>query len=160
MAREYNVLATNVTAGAITMVFVNPGTTATLEFLRAWLSQAGSATSAQQRCQLSTQVTAFPTLTTITPSKTKLLDPASVIVGGTAGAAGTSGIVASAEGAGSKSVVYSDSFNVLNGWLWVPTPVDTIMMNASAASGLGLHLPAAPTSTVNWTAGMTYRELG
>lgn len=160
MAREYVVPNTNFTAGAITTVFVNPGTTCSLEFLRAWASQAGSATSAQQRIQLSTQVTAFPTLTSQAPVKTKLLDPASQIIGGTAGAAGTSGITASAEGAGGKTVVIPDSFNVLNGWLWVATPPETLMMNASAASGLGLFLPTAPSSTANWNAGVTFRELG
>lgn len=158
MSREYVVPNTNFTAGAITLIFVNPGTTATLEFLRAWVSQAGSATSAQQRVQLSTQVTAFPTLTSQAPVKLKLSDPASAITGGVAGAAGTSGITASAEGAGGKTVIYPDSFNVLNGWLWVPSPPETMVMNAGGASGLGLFLPVAPSSTANYSAGMTFRE--
>ncbi len=160
MAREYIVPAANFTAGAITTVFVNPGTTCSLEFTRFWLSQSGSATSAQQRAQVVTQVTAFPTLASQAPVKTKLLDPASQITGGTAGAAGTSGKVATAEGAGAKSVIFEDAFNVLNGWLWVPTPPETIIMNASASSGLGLYLPAAPSATGNWNAGMIFRELG
>lgn len=158
MSREYTVPNPNFTAGAITLVFVNPGTTASLEFLRAWCGQAGSATSAQQRVQLSSQVTAFPTLTSQAPVKNKLSDPSSLITGGTAGAAGTSGITASAEGAGTKTVLYPDSFNVLNGWLWVPSPPETMIMNAGGASGLGLFLPAAPSSTSNWSAGMTFRE--
>ena len=162
MAREYTVPCTNVTLAnqAVTLVFVNVGTTCTLDFLRAWASQAANATSAQQRVQLSTQVTAFPTLTSQTPQKTKLLDPVSQITGGTAGAAGTSGINASAEGAGAKTIVVPDSFNTLNGWLWVPTPKETMMLNAGAASGLGLHFPAAPTTLTNWNAGMTFAEVG
>lgn len=139
---------------------MNPGTTASLEFLRGWASQAANATSAQQRVQLSTQVTAFPTLTSATPAKTKLLDPVSAIIGGTAGAAGTCGVNASAEGAGAKTVVYPDAFKVLNGWLWVPTPKETLVMNASAASGIGLHFPAAPATLTSWNAGMCYSEMG
>lgn len=162
MAREYIVAASRVTLAnqAVTLAFVNPGTTQSLEFLRAWLGQSGSATSENRSVQLSTQVTAFPTLTSATPAKTKLLDPASQITGGTAGAAGTSGVNASAEGAGAKTVVIPDAFNVLNGWLWVPTPKETLMMNASAAAGLGLHLPAAPTSLTNYSGGLLFAELG
>ena len=162
MSREYIVSGAALTLAnqAVTLAFVNPGVTMSLEFLRAWVSQAANATSAQQRVQLSTQVTAFPTLVSATPAKTKLSDPVSAIVGGTAGAAGTCGINASAEGAGGKTVVLPDAFNVLNGWLWVPTPKETLVMNASAASGLGLHFPAAPTTLTSWNCGLVYGELG
>src|SRR4051812_2949248 len=139
----------NVTVtGAVDLaqVFINPGATASLEFLRAWCSQAANATSAQQSVALRTQVTAFPTLTSATPRKLKLLDPASAITGGTAGAAGTAGVNATVAGAGAKSEVIDDNFNVLNGWLWVPTPRDTIIMNASAASGFGLYFPVQPST--------------
>lgn len=161
MARgAYIVPATNITLAnqAVTLVFVNPGTTASLSFRRAWASQAANATSAQQRVQLSTQVTAFPTLVSQAPVTTALLDAASVITGGTAGAAGTSGINASAEGAGSKTVRYPDAFNVLNGWLWVPTPDEVIQMSAGGSAGLGLHFPAAPTTLTNWNAGLLFVE--
>lgn len=163
MAREYSVGMLNVTVtGAVDLaqVFINPGTTASLEFLRAWASQAANATSAQQSVALRTQVTAFPTLTGATPRKLKLLDPISAIVSGTAGAAGTSGVNASVAGAGAKSEVYDDNFNVLNGWLWVPTPRDTIIMNASAASGFGLYFPVQPGTLTSWSAGLSYAELG
>ena len=161
MAREYIVTEGGVTiAGASTLVFINPGTTQSIEILRCWVGQSANATSAQQRVQLVTQVTAFPTLTSIEPAKLKLIDPISVIVGGTAGAAGTCGTDASAEGAGAKTVLLEDAFNVLNGWLWVPTPNETIIMNASAASGFGLFLPVAPATLTNWAYGVTYKELG
>jgi hypothetical protein len=104
-------------------------------------------------------VTAFPTLVSTTPAKTSIIDPVSVIVGGTAGAAGTAGTNASAEGAGAKTVLVNDAFNVLNGWLWVPTPGETIVMNASAAAGFGLYFPVAALTLTNWSCGVTYREL-
>jgi len=163
MAREYIVGSLNVTvtnAVDLAQAFVNPGTTQSLEFLRAWASQAANATSAQQTVALRTQVTAFPTLTSATPRKTKLLDPISQITGGTAGAAGTSGVNASVAGAGTKSEIIDDNFNVLNGYLWVPTPRETIIMNASAASGFGIYFPVAPTTLTSWSVGLTFAELG
>src|SRR2546428_6476506 len=121
MSREYVVSAGGVTLAnqAVTLVFINPGTGQSLEMLRCWASQSANATSAQQRVQTNTQVTAFPTLTSTTPGKLKLSDPASVITGATNGAAGTCGTNASAEGAGTKTVLHNDAFNVLNGHLWV-----------------------------------------
>ena len=161
MARgSYILPATNITLAnqAVTLAFVNPGVDATLEILRCWCSQAANATSAQQRVQLNTQVTAFPTLTSLAPERTAPLDAVSTIVGGTAGAAGTSGINASAEGAGAKTVPQPDAFNVLNGWLWVATPEETYMMSASLASGFGLHFPAAPATLTAWNAGIVFSE--
>ena len=148
-------------AGATTLVFVNPiaAPNVNLEFLRAWVGQSANATSAQQRVELETQVTAFPTLTSATPAKLKRASAVSVIIGGTAGAAGTAGTNASAEGAGAKTSVWEDVFNVLNGWLWVPTPKDTIVMPAGSASGLGLFLPVAPATLTNWAFGAVYAEV-
>jgi hypothetical protein len=162
MAREYSVGGGGLTLAnqAVTLVFVNPAATQGFEVLRCWAGQTGTATSAQQRVQLNTQVTAFPTLTSATPAKTKLNDPASAITGGTAGAAGTAGINASAEGAGTKTVIIPDTFNNLNGYLWVPTPRELIGLSAGIASGFGLHLPVAPGSLTNWQCGVTYGEIG
>lgn len=162
--REFSVGGDGLTLAnqAVTLVFVNPAAapSVNLEFLRMWASQQGSATSAQQRVQVETQVTAFPTLVSATPKKLKPGDPnASVITGGTAGAAGTSGINASAEGAGTKTPIFGDDFNVLNGFLWVATPRETIVMPAGFASGLGLFLPAAAASLTNWAAGMNFGEV-
>ncbi len=160
--REYIVGAGGLTLAnqAVTAAFVNPGAAQGFEVLRCWLGQTGTATSAQQRVQTNFQVTAFPTLTSATPAKTKLGDPASNISGGTAGAAGTAGVNASVEGAGAKTIIFPDTFNNLNGYLWVPTPRETIQLSAGAASGFGLHLPVAPGSLTNWQVGVTYGEFG
>ncbi len=163
MAREYSVGVAGATLAnqAVTLVFINPAATQGFEVLRAWTGQTGTATSAQQRVQFNYQVTAFPTLTSATPSKTKFNDPTSGIVGGTAGAAGTCGVNASAEGAGTKTVIGGgDTFNNLNGYLWVPTPRELISLSAGISSGFGFHLPVAPGSLTNWQAGVTYGELG
>lgn len=161
--REFSISSAGVTvAGATTLIFVNPAAapSVNLEFLRFWAGQSANATSAQQRIQLETQVTVFPTLTAATPVKLKPSDPnASVITGGTAGAAGTAGINASVEGAGGKTAVWDDAFNVLNGWLHVPTPPETRIMPAGSASGLGLFFPVAPATLTNWAFGAVFREM-
>jgi hypothetical protein len=163
MAREYTVSAGGITLAnaAVTLVFINPlSPGCSLEILRCWIGQSANATSAQQRVQLVTQVTAFPTLTSATPKKLKINDPVSEITGGTAGAAGTAGINASAEGAGTKTIILEDAFNVLNGWLFVPTPNETIIVNAKTSAGFGLYLPVAAATLTNWAFGIVYRELG
>jgi hypothetical protein len=161
--REYSVGGDGLTLvnAVVTLVFINPAAAPSmnLEVMRMWASQQGSATSAQQRIEAETQVTAFPTLVAATPRALKFADSASVIAGGTAGAAGTCGINASAEGAGAKTVRFGDNFNVLNGFLWVATPRETIVMPAGSASGLGLYLPAAAASLTNWAAGLNYGEV-
>ncbi|HEX2653571.1 MAG TPA: hypothetical protein VHN11_07970 [Xanthobacteraceae bacterium] len=161
--REFSVSSGGVTvAGATTLVFVNPpaAPNPNLEFLRFWVGQSANATSAQQRIQLETQASAFPTLTASTPVKLKPADPnASVITGGAAGAAGTAGINASAEGAGVKTPVWDDAFNVLNGWLHIPTPAETRIMNAGFAQGLGMFFPVAPATLTNWAFGLVFREV-
>ena len=124
------------------------------------MGQSANATSAQQRVQLATQVTSFPTLTTFTPVKLKPSDPnASVLTGNTSGAAGTVGINASAEGGGAKTSVWEDTFNVLNGWLHVPTPAETRVMPAGFSSGLSVFFPTGPATLTNWAAGLVYREV-
>ena len=161
MARGVYILpATNITLAnqPVTLAFINPGVDATLIILRIWASQAANATSAQQRVQLNSQVTAFPTLTSQAPEETAELGGVSTIVGGTAGAAGTSGINASAEGAGAKTILMPAGFNVLNGYLWVATPDEVFVHSASLPSGLGLHFPAAPTTLTNWNCGIVFKE--
>lgn len=159
---EFAVSGENLTvAGATTLVFINPAAApnVNLEIMRCWIGQSANATSAQQRVQLETQVTAFPTLTSATPAKLKRASAASVITGGTAGAAGTAGVNASAEGAGAKTSIFGDAFNVLNGWLWVPTPREVIVMPAGSTSGFGLFLPTAPATLTGWTFGVSYAEV-
>lgn len=147
--------------GATTLNFINPAAAPNvgIRFLRHWVGQTANATSAQQRIGLATQVTAFPTVVSATPAKLKKADPnASVIVGGTAGAAGTCGINASAEGAGAKTAWWDDTFNVLNGYLKVPTPPENEEVPAGFASGVNWWFPTAPTTLTGWNWGQNYAE--
>ncbi len=160
--REFTVSAGGITVvnAVVTLIFVNPiaAPNMNLAFRRFWVGQSANATSAQQRVQLVSQVTAFPTLTSATPRAIKFADAVSVITGGTAGAAGTAGTNASAEGAGSKTVRLEDAFNVLNGWLYVPTPAEVTVFPAGSASGLGLYFPVAAATLTNWAFGLNFSE--
>lgn len=140
-------------------VFINPGTTASFQVLRCWMSQNANATSAQQGVMTTSKVTAFPTLVSATPAATSPIDQAAKITGGTTGAAGTCGINSSANGAGADTVLYPDNFNVLNGWLYVPTPADLTVFSAGLASGFGLEYVGTPGTLTGWTFGVEYAEL-
>ena len=128
-----------------------------LRILRAWASQDASETSQQLGIQLCQQVTAFGTFTAATPSPHWIGGAASGITGGTAQAAATSGIDSSANAAGTKTTVIADSFNNLNGWLWVPTPEERILVSAGLT--ITLALIGTPTDLGNWSAGLTFEEL-
>jgi hypothetical protein len=146
---------------AVTLVFLNPpaAPSSDLIFERFWISQSNTtAYSGNQRVQLNTQVTAFPTLVSATPAKLWNAGGASVLTGGTAGAAGTTGINASAEGAGTKTVIWNDAFAPANGWLLVLLPDEYYEQSAGSASGLGMHLPVAATTLTNWAFGCTWTE--
>jgi hypothetical protein len=162
MSKEYSVGGDNLTiAGATTLVFLNPTGAPDPNYyiLRLWASQSGTSTSAMQRVQVETQNVGFPTLTSATPRQLKTGDGvASLIVGGTVGAAGNCGINASAEGSGTKTARFADNFNNLNGYLWVPTPREQISMASGFTSGLGLFLPSAPGTLTGWAAGLNFAE--
>jgi hypothetical protein len=160
----YVVSGDNITVSAApTLVAINPtaggATGRGIEILRCYVSQRANATSAQQGVQLGGKVTAFSTLVSATPAKTAPHDDISVIVGNTTGAAGTAGINASAEGAGAYTVAVNDNFNVLNGWLWVPTPAETFVHNAGSTSAFAMKFSSTPGTLTGWSFGVVYREL-
>jgi len=160
--REYAVYGANITVvnAVCSLVGIMPAAGQTIEIIRCWVSQHANATSAQQRIALCTKATAFQTVTSTTPTKLKIGDPASVIVGATTIAAGKSGINASVEGAGTLTTIFEDAFNVLNGWLWVPTPNETITITGTSAQAFVLYFPAAPATLTGWNFGAIFREIG
>ena len=162
MSRRYSVAvnARTIENAAATLIAINAGTTRSLEFLRAWVGQAANATSAQEDIEIGTKATTFSTLGSVEPAKLTTSDPASEIVGATDGAAGKCGIDATTEGAGATTVIWPDSFNVLNGWLWVPTPKEVITFPAGGSLACTLKFSAAPTTLTGWAFGMIFGELG
>jgi hypothetical protein len=162
--REYIVQGSNITVAnqAVTLVLINPPSGRSIEIVRAWVSQHANATSAQVRIDMGFKVSAFPTLASATPEKTKPSDPVSYITGGTAGAAGTSGINPSAEGAGTFTSKYADAFNALQGWLWTPSANfgESFILSSADSTAFALRFPAAPATLTGWNFGVAFREIG
>lgn len=164
--REFTLGGANITVAnnnPVSLIMIMPAAAPSInvEVLRAWVSQTANATSAQQRIEHTTQVAVFPTTAVSTnPVSLKLSDPnASVIAGATTIAAGKSGINVGTEGAGTKTSLWSDAFNVLNGYLWVPTPCETVIMPAGTTKAYDLQFPAAPTALTAWNFGINFREV-
>ncbi len=128
-----------------------------IRILRAWCSQTATETSEQLGIQLALQASAFGTYTSTTPAPHFIGGRVSGIAGGTAGAEGTAGTDASANAGGTKTPIIVDGFNNLNGWLWVPTPEERIILPADTA--IVLAMIGTATTLTNWSAGITYEEL-
>jgi hypothetical protein len=141
-------------------VFINPAAAPkpNLNFIRGWMSQRSSTTSAQLAIVIEQVSTAFGTYTSTSPVALKQAGPASTISGNTTGAAGTSGTNASVAATGSIVNFITDNFNNLNGYLWVATPKEVISMPAGSSSGIGIGLLVAPSSLNNWSAGLIFSE--
>ena len=125
--------------------------------LRAWCSQNDSETSQQLGVMLAQQASAFGTYTSTTPTPHVIGGAASGITGSTTAAAASAGTDSSANAAGTRTPIIYDGFNNLNGWLWVPTPEERILVPVDTA--IVLKLVGTPSSLTNWNAGITYEEL-
>ena len=130
---------------------------AAIRLLRAYVSQNGTATSQQLGIILGTKASAFGTYTSTTPINLWAGGPTSGITGGTAGAESTAGTDASAEGAGTVTPFIQEGFNNLNGWLWVPTPEERIVIPPDTA--VILKIVGTPTTLTNWNAGIVYEHV-
>lgn len=149
--RVYSVVmnATSV-SGAITLIQIVAGSAADLRLIRAWCSQSGSTTSAQQKIQINRKSGAA-TVTSQTPAQFDTNDAAAQAVGGTS----ATGVNASGEGT-DTTVLIADAFNVLNGWIWVPTPEERIYVPPGGI--IGLKFPTAPGSALTIEAGLVFAE--
>jgi len=154
------------TVGSVTLVYLRASgaPNMNIEVLRWWIGQSANATSAQQRVLVAWRGSGFPTLGALTPVSLKMQDPnASVLIGSTVGStAGIAGVNASAEtttGASTYGTGINDAFNVLNGWLQVPTPPETWINPAGHGSGLAMVMPVQPATTTSWSFGVNFREV-
>jgi hypothetical protein len=135
---------------AITIIQIKAGATWPLWLVRATLTQKGSTTSAQERVQI-LRKTAAATVTSATALLYDGDDIAAKAVGGTT----STGITATGEGT-DGDVLVDRGFNVLNGFEWVATSFDSILV--PAAGFIALKFPTAPASQV-WSAQMYFVEL-
>lgn len=161
MSREYSFGTSGAVSfanQAVTLMWLSPPSNATLEVLRVWINQQATTTLSQIRIQFVTQASAYPTLVAAAVRKLKFQDPASLLSGLVSGLSGV-GIAATTEGAGVKTVIFEDSFNNLNGFLWIPVPEERLTLPATISAGLGIHFPSAPGVLSGWTFGMNFREI-
>jgi len=135
-------------SGAITLVEVTAGTNASIMVTRCWCSQSSSTTSAQQRIQI-LRKTATVTGTAHTPR---------AVTNGSSASAASAKNNASAEGT-DGNILYQDTFNVLQGWLWLPScPEERIVV--PGAGLIAIKFPAAPGSAITVQAGIEFIEIG
>lgn len=128
-----------------------------LQIIRMTCSQSGTATSQQLGIKWGLKASAFSTMTATTPSPTILGTVASAITGSTSGAASSCGTNSSSNGAGTLTVLGSDAFNNLNGWLWVPTPDERIIVGIDQT--FVLAMVGTATTLTNWNATLTFEEM-
>lgn len=169
--REFSISLGGATIAGVAdaaILFLNPPTAPNpnIEFLRYWVGQSANATSAQQRVSINTQVSAWPTTNVTVASVVKLKpsDPnASVITGTTSGAPGSAHVNGQTSSGGALTLAWADAFNVLNGWLMVPTPPETRVMpagsTATSGSAVSLTFPVTAATLTNWSAGWVFREV-
>lgn len=164
MGRVYNLTFENMTVpnAAATLLMLRPPTTCSVKILRAWAGQKASTTSAMAAIQLITQSTTLPTtLTAKTPQAVDIGGAASAITGGTSAAVGTSGINSgtTTEVGGARKIIVPDAFNVLNGWLWVPSEEEQIKLPpGTPAEAFAMYFPVAAPTLTTWYGGITFQE--
>lgn len=136
---------------AITLLQIKAGTAKAVRILRAWVAQSGSTTSTMQRIRL-VRKSAAATVTSFTPI---LLTGAQAA--NAAGGTSATGHTASGEGT-DGDILLDDVFNILNGWVWIPTPEERIIVPVGGM--IGLKFPAAPGAALTVTAGIIFDEIG
>lgn len=128
-----------------------------LQILRMTVSQNGTATSQQLGIRWGLKASAFGTFTAATPAPLIIGSVASALTGSTTNAASSAGVDASANGAGTLTILGQEGFNNLNGWLWVPTPEERPIVGPDLT--FLLQLVGTPTTLTNWNAVLTFIEL-
>ena len=137
---------------AITLLQYKAGSSNIAKILRVQVTQSNQSSSAQQTVAI-LRKSGAATVTSYTP---RLIDPGDSAAGGVGGTTAT-GTNASGEGTNGDILLQQD-FNVLNGWLYVPTPEERIVI---APSGIvGITFINAPGSSMTVDAVMVIGEEG
>lgn len=128
-----------------------------LLILRLSCGQTSSNTSSQLAVRWGLKASAFGTYTATTPAPTDLGTVASAITGSTSNAASSAGTDASANGAGTLTVLGAEAFNNLSGFLWVPTPEERIIVGVDQT--FVFQLQGTPSALTGWYADLTFQEM-
>ncbi len=128
-----------------------------LRIYRVHCDQAGTATSQQLAVRWGLKASAFGTYTSTTPAPAEIGSVASAIAGSTTNAASSSGTDASANGAGTLTVLDQQGFNNLNGFekIWVPEERPLVGPDLTFC----FQLQGTPTTLTNWSASVTFEEV-
>jgi hypothetical protein len=137
----------SLTAAITTLIEMTAAAAKSYILTRAWISQRSNTTSQQQSVQILRRTTVS------TNVATPLSNPYDA--GDSAFAGTVRGLATVLGGAG--AVLYSDSFNWQNGWLWLPVPEERIFL--PGAGILALHLPVAPPA-LTVSCGIDILEIG
>jgi hypothetical protein len=163
MASIYNVVMANQTIIADSeMIIIRAATTfssraSVLRIYRLACSQSGTSTSQQLAVRWGLKASAFGTYTATTPVPLSVGVVASAITGSTSNAASSCGTDASANGAGTLTVLDQQGFNNLNGFLWVPTPEERPVIGPDLS--FVFQLQGTPTTLTGWHATLTFEEV-
>jgi hypothetical protein len=128
-----------------------------LEILRITVSQYGTTTNQQLGVKCGLQASTFGTMTGVTPAPTIIGAVASAIASSTSNAASSCGVDSSVNAAGAFTTLWSDAFSNLNGYLWVPTPEERVIVGMDLS--FYVKLVGTPATLTNWSATLTFREL-
>jgi hypothetical protein len=130
-----------------------------LNIRRVEVSQGASTTSAQVYLALSARNTAGTlTVTSATPRNLVAAGPASGISGGTSPlSAATCGVNSSADSGGAYTDMWYSGPNALNGWLWVPTPSELIVVPPGQV--FCVRFITAPGTTTGWNVTVVFEEI-
>lgn len=159
----FTVLMANTTIVAdATLVIIRTASALTtrasiIEILRVWVNQIGTEASDELGVIIAQKASAFGTYTSTTPAPHTVGGAASGITGSTSGAAAGAGTDASAEGGGTVTAIIEEGFNNLNGYLWVPTPEERIIVPTDTA--IITKIVGTPAVLTGWNAGMTFTEI-
>lgn len=136
------------TSAIQTLIEFTAATNQSVVILRAWCSQSGSTTSAQQSINLIRKSAAGTNVTSPNANPVDASDTAF---------AGTVRGLCTTEGTLTTDLI-ADSFNWVNGWIWLPVPEERIYVKGAGI--VGLRLPVAPPSSLTVSCGITIGELG
>jgi hypothetical protein len=131
---------------------------AILRLLRAEVSQNGTPTPAQVRLAISLRnALGTLTVTLATPQNLALGGPASGVVGGTNPlTVGTCGVNSSADTGGTYTDKWPVNPNNVNGWLWLPTPEERILVPPSTL--VCVRFLVTPGTLTGWTVVLVWDE--
>lgn len=141
-------------ATAITAIQLKVGTNGAVEILRGSLTQGTSTTSTQVAGMFVRKSAAATVTIAVAGTNVCKLNPISPTTDASLGTSAT-GFTASAEGTNTDQTI-KRGFNILNGFEWLPTPEERLLVPQGGILGL-TFLTAPPSAT--WYAEMVWREL-